>query len=359
MIALRLRWCAVTRAARFRLALLCLALASGGGFLVLLSPARARTANLESRRGALQREITLTRAAVASLARSRLDGVALQQRLELITQQLPTEREIPPLYRRLFETASSTGLVIALFQPRDVRVQDYFTEIPIALTAEGTYHQVGAFLARVAELPRVMTVGAFKITAMERPAASLRAEMTLATYVYRRAGVPPGPGPTGAKPADPRASLRESAPVVSPRERASPVPAASIVPGSPAPAAPSNLPPSATTESAPAQSRSGYASRGRRDPFVPVAVLAAEVAGTATRYRAVIASASLTGIVRGPNGPLALVEMPGGLGHVLRPGDAIGEARLIRIDGDSVVFDVPGKHGPAGEPIVLILGRGK
>lgn len=366
MTVLLVRWRGVSPAGRLGFAVLCLALASGGGALFLLSPARARTAALEARRATLQGELAQARAAVANLARSRLDGVELQRRLELITQQLPTEREIAPLYRRLYDAAASTGLAIALFQPREARVQDYYTEIPIAVTAEGTYHQLGAFLARIAELPRVVTVGALKMTAVERPPASLRAEMTLATYVYRRAGASPATGPAGARPPAPASIAREpsareaAAPGHSSPSAIAPAPVAAatsthVSPSLPAP--PSALPgvsaPPYTSPGAP------YSPRGRRDPFGLPALPTPENANAAARPRPTIASATLTGIVRGPEGLLALVETPDGLGYILRTGDGIEEARVIRIGVDSVVFSLPPAMGRAAEQIVLALGRQK
>src|SRR5262245_6637106 len=258
-----------------RLALLCLGLVAAGVSVVLLSPARARTAAIEARREALLRDVAQARTAAASLARSRLDGAELARRLELITQQLPTEREIAPLYRRLYDAASSAALAIALFQPQAARIQEHYTEIPIAVTAEGTYHQLGAFLARVAELPRVVIVSALKMTAVDRPAATLRAEMTLATYVYRPAGAPAAPGLAGAKPQVPAPIAGETVP----RETASPAPAPSssmtIALESPGALAQGARVSNAIAELAPpgprhpARSVPAYASRDRRDPFHP------------------------------------------------------------------------------------------
>src|SRR5262249_3647084 len=109
----------------------------------------------------------------------------------------------------------------AIFQPREARVQESYTEIPIGVTAEGTYHQFEAFLARVAALPRMVSVRTFTMTAVERPAASLRAEMTLATYVYRPASAPAAAvsGGAGLSPAAvPReAAARDGAPATSRR----------------------------------------------------------------------------------------------------------------------------------------------
>jgi hypothetical protein len=49
------------------------------------------------------------------------------------------------------------------------------------------------------------------------------------------------------------------------------------------------------------------------------------------------------------------VETPDGLGYILRAGDGIEEARVIRIDQQSVLFTLPPAAGRPGEEIVLVL----
>lgn len=68
-----------------------------------------------------------------------------------------------------------------------------------------------------------------------------------------------------------------------------------------------------------------------------------------------MASAKLTGIVRGQDAQLALVETSDGIGYILRPGDALGEGRLVDIRRDSIVFTIPPKPGLASERIILTL----
>jgi type IV pilus assembly protein PilO len=300
-------------AAKLAIALVALGLLGAGATLLSLAPARARTAALEGRLTALQSEIAGARRAAADLARSRAERAEMERRLETVRHRLPAEREIPSLYRSTYDAAFSTGLAVSLFQPRDPRLLDYYAEIPISITAEGTYHQLAQFLERLSGLPRVVTVSALQVSRGERPGASLRAEMTLATYVYR----PPAP-------AAPRAA-----------------PAATTAADMGRPPAPER-----------------YSPRGRRDPFQGTAPVSAGASSGADR-RSAAASATLTGIVRGPQGPLALVEMPDGVGHVLRPGDGFEAARLLRIDRDAAVFEIRSGSGSVGEQIILSLGQAR
>jgi len=91
-----------------------------------------------------------------------------------------------------------------------------------------------------------------------------------------------------------------------------------------------------------------YDPQGRRDPFETLEVR--EGSGGLT-----VASTRLTGIVRSNRVALALVEAPDGIGYILKPGDTLGDGRLLEIGSDSVVFVVAPKTGVPTNRVVLRL----
>ena len=91
-----------------------------------------------------------------------------------------------------------------------------------------------------------------------------------------------------------------------------------------------------------------YDPKGRRDPFETLEVR--EGAGGLT-----VAATRLTGIVRSNRVALALVEAPDGIGYILKPGDTLGDGRLLEIGSDSVVFMVAPKTGAPANRVVLRL----
>ena len=173
-----------------------------GGWFVVLSPVQAEITTLEGRRQQIATELTLARAQVAELQRFRREMAELQAKLELLKAKLPTEKETPGLYRAVSEAAQAAGLGVSLFQPREPKPKDYVSEIPITVTAEGGYHQLGQFFERVAGLERVVNVGEMKLVGLTKNRSALRAELTLATYMYREMPAAPKPGaPAAPKPA--------------------------------------------------------------------------------------------------------------------------------------------------------------
>ena len=198
-----------------------LAVLGGVGYFIAVLPVETRVETLRAQRATQQQELVRLRAMAVELARIRHQAAEVEKQLEVAKAKLPTEREIPALYRTLSDAAVQAGLAVALFQPQGPRIRDFYSEIPISLVAEGGYHEVGDFIGRVAALSRATMMGDLKLSGPGDPSRpgssgpmvgglrspvgvdgakarrSVRAEMTLLTYVYRPVGAPPAPKPAG------------------------------------------------------------------------------------------------------------------------------------------------------------------
>jgi type IV pilus assembly protein PilO len=187
---------------------------AGAAAFLLIMPISERIKVQEARKQQLATEIATVRAQVAELQRFRREVADLQAKLELLKVKLPTEKETPALYKSLSEAAQGAGLGVSLFQPREARPRDYVAEIPITITAEGGYHQLGQFFEKVAGLPRVVKVGEMRLTGLQKSRNALRADMTLATFMYRdvvpapKPGAVPAPAPPKPAAAVPRKEVR-------------------------------------------------------------------------------------------------------------------------------------------------------
>jgi type IV pilus assembly protein PilO len=168
----------------------------------LLSPKGSERDALRQRNDALTAEVTRARTDEINLRPFRAQAETLRRRLEAAKSRLPLEREIPGLYRQLSDLALESGLAVALFTSKPAEDRDTVSEIPISLTAEGTYHQLAAFFSRMGKIARIVNLGDFRLAGIERPTGSLRAELTLATYLFRAEGSPP-PASAAAKPGAP------------------------------------------------------------------------------------------------------------------------------------------------------------
>ena len=182
------------------------------GYFLLISGARAERDTLLEENEVRRAEVLKAKADEANLRPFRVQAELLRKKLDTAKERLPSEREIPQVYRQVSDLATQSGLGVSLFQPKPAEDRDVLSEVPILVTAESTYHQLGAFLERVGKMPRIVSLGEFKLIGIDRPTGTLRAEMTLATYTFRAEGAPPPPAKPGA-PAPPAAP----APPVQPR----------------------------------------------------------------------------------------------------------------------------------------------
>ena len=170
-----------------------LAIIGAAAYFLLLSPLQIKVDQLRTQNEALQGELIQSRAIAAELPRFLREVAELEVKINVLKDKLPSEREMPAFYRSMYDAGIQAGLGVSLFQPRDGVTKDFYVEIPITVNAEGSYHQFGEFLDRVARLPRVALVKEMKLGAQKKPGSPVRADLMLATYMYRPVGSPPPP----------------------------------------------------------------------------------------------------------------------------------------------------------------------
>ncbi|HXJ84239.1 MAG TPA: type 4a pilus biogenesis protein PilO [Candidatus Methylomirabilis sp.] len=208
----------VTRPQRILAGTLGVVVLAAVGYFLLISPKVSERSLLRADSEKLQEEVRRARADEANLRPFRRQAEALRNRLQAAKERLPSEKEIPRLYRQLTDIASQSGLQLALFAPKPLVDREDVAEVPIAMTCEGSYHQLGTFFSRISRLPRIVDLGDFRLVGIERPTGTMRAELTLGTFVFRPDAAPvptkaaPAAGrvqpPTsGGEPAKPRIGL--------------------------------------------------------------------------------------------------------------------------------------------------------
>jgi type IV pilus assembly protein PilO len=171
-----------------------------GGYFLLLSPKMIEVGGLRGQRAAKQAELAQSRAVAASLARFKEEAKALRAKLETAKERLPSEKEIPGLYRQVSDLAFQAGLSVGLFQPKEPITRDIYQEVPITINAEAGYHQLGSFFDRLARLSRIVNLTDLKLAGIARPTGTVKADLIITTYVFRPEGAPPpAPAPGGGR----------------------------------------------------------------------------------------------------------------------------------------------------------------
>lgn len=110
-----------------------------------------------------------------------------EQVLQYVTQlekQLPSKAEMDALLSDINQAGLGRSLQFELFRPGQVNVKEYYAELSIAVKVTGTYHDIGAFVADVANLSRIVTLNNLALSPVTGKDGTLALELTAKTFRY-------------------------------------------------------------------------------------------------------------------------------------------------------------------------------
>jgi type IV pilus assembly protein PilO len=109
----------------------------------------------------------------------------LERRLDGLKNVLPEQKDVADTLRRMQGLATQSNLTILRFTPAPQKQQPMYQEVPYRISAEGTYHNVGAFFDRVSKFPRIINISEIAIHARSQADANatVTAECTATTFV--------------------------------------------------------------------------------------------------------------------------------------------------------------------------------
>jgi len=138
-----------------------------------------------------QQEITLRKEyekkafQAANLEAYRQQMVEMEESFGALVSQLPSDTEVPGLLEDITNKGLLNGLEIASIDLQKERAREFYVELPIAISASGSYHDLGAFISGMASLPRIVTLHDFKISSKNSNANNLKMEIVAKTYRYK------------------------------------------------------------------------------------------------------------------------------------------------------------------------------
>lgn len=123
-----------------------------------------------------------------------------EQVLQYVTQlekQLPSKAEMDALLSDINQAGIGRNLQFDLFRPGQIAVQEYYAQLPISVRVVGRYHDIGAFVADVANLSRIVTMS--NLTIVPAKDGTLAMDGTANTFRYLDADEIAAKKPAGAK----------------------------------------------------------------------------------------------------------------------------------------------------------------
>jgi len=141
---------------------------------------------LESQAEKLRQEITAAKAIAAKLDEHLAEMEETKRLFAEASVLLPQKKEIPSLLTNISALGTNSGLNMATFSPGGERRQEFYAEIPVSISVQGPYHNIGTFLYEVSRLDRI--VSAINISlgggTMQRGEMVLGSNINLITYRF-------------------------------------------------------------------------------------------------------------------------------------------------------------------------------
>ena len=109
----------------------------------------------------------------------------MAERFGALVAQLPSETEVPGLLDDITNKGELNGLSIKRIDLLDEQSHTFYIELPIALEAAGSYHDLGAFISGLAGLPRIVTLHDFELVLDDAGPLQLHMRIDAKTYRYR------------------------------------------------------------------------------------------------------------------------------------------------------------------------------
>ena len=153
-------------------------------YLTIL-PVRADIRRARHRLEELDRRLQQLRLAARRCKKLEAEIERLQAAEQQALAQLPNRRETVKLLEQISREVQGCGLRLLLFRPGGETVKELYAEIPLEVTAEGSYAQLLEFLRALEGIPRLLRVTRLEILRPRVVGEEVVMEERLRIVVYR------------------------------------------------------------------------------------------------------------------------------------------------------------------------------
>ncbi|MCW8109739.1 type 4a pilus biogenesis protein PilO [Alteromonas ponticola] len=103
----------------------------------------------------------------------------IEEDFSSMLRSLPTSNETPGLLDDITFAGTTSGLNFRILNWQQEVPKEFYTELPIEMEVMGGYHNFGEFVAKVADLPRIVTIHDFTLSQEQ---SGLRLQLQAKTY---------------------------------------------------------------------------------------------------------------------------------------------------------------------------------
>lgn len=152
-----------------------------------IQPTREQIEAQQARIESLEREIAKGRAAKENLERFEQEVAQLEQELRKLLRILPARRNVHELIRRVRLLAERGDFNLRRFRPSNEQERDFYSEWPITIELDGSYHNLALFFDRISRFSRIINIDNLTVKAIQRGNTnhSIGASFTAKTFIYK------------------------------------------------------------------------------------------------------------------------------------------------------------------------------
>jgi type IV pilus assembly protein PilO len=155
------------------------------GYYYHIEELQQNLAKEEAQEEKLKKEYEKKAFQAANLDAYRQQMVEMEESFGALVSQLPSDTEVPGLLEDITNKGLLNGLNISSIDLQRELAREFYVELPIAIEASGSYHDLGAFISGMAGLPRIVTLHDFNISSKGGDANNLQMRIIAKTYRYK------------------------------------------------------------------------------------------------------------------------------------------------------------------------------
>ncbi len=138
---------------------------------------------------ALKKKVTEGKIAEGRLPQFREESERLETELQRLLRILPTAKQTDELIKKIKSLTERGNFRLVTFQPQPFVKKDFYSEWPISVQLEASYHELALFFDRLSRFSRIINIDTLALSADTRPRSSYTINTTfvMKTFIYDEA----------------------------------------------------------------------------------------------------------------------------------------------------------------------------
>jgi len=177
------------------------AILAGLFYFAYFKPGQAELRSVRADRIQVEDQVTQLKAKKRQLDRIEAELTKLTASLAELEMIIPQKRETADILRNIQQMAFDQQLDLIRFAQDKETTKEFYTEWPIPIQVNGTFHNLAQFFDRILHFPRIFNIEDFAIKALPDQSAgfTISASFTLKSYFFLEQALLKKPAPTKPK----------------------------------------------------------------------------------------------------------------------------------------------------------------